>query len=270
MTVDEWLRRASEQLADALVPSARLDAELILAHTLRRPRTWLHAHGDAGLDPRRVDIANARLDLRLDRVPLAYIIGHKEFYGRLFAVSPAVLIPRPESEVLVDRLCALIPPDGTGQLLDVGTGSGAIGVSIGRLRPGLVVTLTDTSTAALAVATRNAAAHGVRVLTRRQDLLRGESGQYDYIVANLPYVDTGWADTSPELRHEPAQALYAGDGGLALIKRLLGQAPSHLAANGRLLLEADPTQHPAIVTAAARRGLAPSWQADYGLELRAA
>ena len=93
-----WLRDAAEQLANALIPSALLDAEIILAHTLRKSRTWLHAHGDEPIDPRQQEIAEARLQLRLERTPVAYIIGHKEFYGRLFKVTPASLIPRPESQ----------------------------------------------------------------------------------------------------------------------------------------------------------------------------
>ena len=93
-----WLRDAAEQLASVGIPSALLDAEIILAHTLRKSRTWLHAHGDETINIRDLEIANARLDLRLDRTPIAYIIGHKEFYSRLFKVTPSVLIPRPESE----------------------------------------------------------------------------------------------------------------------------------------------------------------------------
>ena len=100
-TISFWLKNAAKSLKDAGIPSARLDAELILANTLRKNRTYLHAHLDEEIDPRRVDIANARLDLRLDRVPMAYILGYKEFYGRKFTVSPAVLVPRPESEDMI-------------------------------------------------------------------------------------------------------------------------------------------------------------------------
>src|SRR5690606_464298 len=104
MTIDAWLKQTTNELADAMFESPRLDAEIILAHTLGSSRTWLHAHGDEPLEGRQVEIANSRLDLRLDRVPIAYIIGHKEFYGRPFSVTPQVLIPRPESEQLIDHL----------------------------------------------------------------------------------------------------------------------------------------------------------------------
>ena len=101
MTISTWLKLATKQLKDTGITSARLDAELLLAETLRKPRTYLHAHLDEDIDPRRVDIANARLDLRLERVPLAYILGYKEFFGRKFRVTPAVLVPRPETEDLM-------------------------------------------------------------------------------------------------------------------------------------------------------------------------
>jgi release factor glutamine methyltransferase len=101
MTISTWLKLATKQLKDIGITSARLDAELLLAETLRKPRTYLHAHLNEDIDPRRVDIANARLDLRLERVPLAYILGYKEFFGRKFRVTPAVLVPRPETEDLM-------------------------------------------------------------------------------------------------------------------------------------------------------------------------
>ena len=103
-SIANWLASATDQLRAIGITSARLDAELLLAHTLRKSRTWIHAHGDEMIDSRTKEIANARLDLRLDRVPIAYIIGHKEFYGRLFKVTASVLIPRPESEAVIDSL----------------------------------------------------------------------------------------------------------------------------------------------------------------------
>ena len=109
MNIITWTRRASDTLANALIPSSLLDAELILAETLRKPRTYLHAHPEEEIDPRRVDIADARLSLRLDRVPLAYILGYKEFYGRKFFVSPAVLVPRPESEDMISLFLEMTP-----------------------------------------------------------------------------------------------------------------------------------------------------------------
>ena len=128
MIINDWLRTSVDLLNTKGIPSARLDAELLLSHTLRKNRTWLHAHGDEALDVRAQEIANARLDLRLDRVPIAYIIGHKEFYGRRFAVTTSTLIPRPESEAMIELL-QTIPMKPRSKLVDVGTGSGCLGIT---------------------------------------------------------------------------------------------------------------------------------------------
>jgi release factor glutamine methyltransferase len=244
-----WLTRATRRLEESSILSARLDAELILAHTLHRSRTWLHAHDDTFIDIASLKIADARLQLRAERVPLAYIIGHKEFYGRMFHVTPAVLIPRPESETIISLLDTILTPS-QHKILDVGTGSGCLGITIKLEHPELQVTLSDVSNAALTVATENAAALHADIDAIQSDLLESITETFDVIVANLPYVDPTW-ETSPELIHEPAPALYANDGGLALIKRLIAQATHHLAPRGYLLLEADPCQHQAIITYAA-------------------
>jgi release factor glutamine methyltransferase len=245
--ISSWLKDAAAQLAAIGIDSARLDAELILSHTLRKPRTYLHAHYDEMLSERATEVANARLRLRLDRVPIAYIVGHKEFYGRTFKVTTATLIPRPESEAMIDLLKTLMP--ATASLLDepalnvvdVGTGSGCLGITAKLELPQLSVTLLDISRHALTVAEQNARAHDADVALLRSDLLAQYPLQPDIILANLPYVDPEW-DSSPETMHEPAEALFAGDHGLALIKRLVEQASLRLTANGTLLLEADRSQ----------------------------
>ena len=243
-TISAWLRSASEQLADALIPSARLDAEIILAHTVRKPRTWLHAHGDERLSAREIEIANARLQLRLDRTPIAYIIGHKEFYRRLFKVTPSVLIPRPESEAIITLLKQYGP--STGRLVDVGTGSGCLGITAKLELPELEVTLVDNSRHALAVARENAARLHADVTMQLGNLLNSTYGRFDAIIANLPYVDLSW-DRSPETNYEPTEALFAENGGLALIYKLIEQTASSLANDGWLYLEADPRQHENII-----------------------
>ena len=130
MNISTWLKHATEHLKNAGITSAQLDAELLLANTLRKNRTYLHAHLDEEVDPRRIDIAEARLSLRLDRVPLAYILGKKEFYGREFDVSPSVLVPRPESEEMINMLLKLAPQGNQPRtLIDVGTGSGCLGIT---------------------------------------------------------------------------------------------------------------------------------------------
>ena len=269
MNISEWLIDATKQLKDIGIGSPRLDAELILAETLRKPRTHLHANLETEIDPRRIDIADARLRLRLERVPLAYILGHKEFYGRDFRVTPDVLVPRPESEAIITTMLEISAGDisGNRSLLDVGTGSGCIGITIKLERPDISVTLSDISHSALAVAEKNADILGAKVQVKRQDLLNGQIGRLDYIIANLPYVDRDW-QVSPELQHEPQGALFADNGGLALIYTLLEQTPLHLNDGGWVLLEADPEQHPLIVKAAAKCGLTHETTNDYCLALR--
>lgn len=241
-----WIRDAAEQLAGAGITTAKLDAEIILAHTIRKSRTWIHAHDDETLTSRQVEIANARLLLRLDRVPVAYIIGHKEFYGRRFNVTPSTLIPRPESETCIELLKELLPADAA-TLLDVGTGSGCLGITASLELPQLSVTLSDISHYALTVAKDNAARLNADVETVKSNLLDSIPGSFDCIIANLPYVDTAW-ERSPETDHEPELALFANDDGLALIKELITASKKSLNDNGLLFLEADPCQHEAIVT----------------------
>ena len=268
MDISTWLKNATKQLKDIGITSSRLDAELLLAETLRKPRTFLHAHLDEEIDPRRGDIANARLDLRLERVPLAYILGYKEFFGRKFHVSPAVLVPRPESEDLIELFLKLTESDITAKtVIDVGTGSGSLGITAALERPQFRVILSDISETALKIAAKNASELDAKVAIVRQSLLTGHIEPLDYILANLPYVDRNW-QTSPELRHEPAEALYAENGGLALIMTLIQQAARHLQPDGLLLLEADPEQQQKIITFAKNYGFTHERTSGYALALR--
>lgn len=263
-TIKIWLRDAAEDLAMAGISTALLDAEVILAHTLRKSRTYLHAHGEDSIDQRRLEIANARLDLRKDRVPVAYIIGHKEFYGRTFKVSPSVLIPRPESEALIEALKKYWG-EKPGKLIDVGTGSGCLGITA-KLELPLDITLTDISRHALKIAEENAANLGAAVALQQSNLLDETTGIYDVILANLPYVDKSW-ERSPETNHEPSLALFADNDGLALITRLIDQTGLRLKKYGLLVLEADPAQHMAIIDYAKNRGLTATAVKDYCLVL---
>jgi len=261
-TVDNWLDNATQELTKANIPSARLDAELLLGYMLGVSRTWLIAHGDDSLhatalhhkgSTRRgslIEHGDELLLKRLKRVPIAYITGHKEFYGRDFVVTKDTLIPRPETEALVD---IAKKHKFSGRLLDVGTGSGSLGLTL-ALETDSKLTVSDVSEATLDVARKNAKILGVKPVhfvssDLLQHWLEHEAPKpFDVIASNLPYVDPAWKDTSPELAHEPYTALYAADGGLALIKKLIDQAPRLLVTDGYLLLEADPTQHDAIAT----------------------
>lgn len=233
---------------------------------MRKSRTWLHAHNDDVIDLRSQDIANARLQLRLDRTPIAYIIGHKEFYTRLFKVTPSVLVPRPESESCITLLKQHIPKNAT-TLIDVGTGSGILGITAGLEIPRLSITLSDISRHALNVAEENAVDMKLTVTSIRSDLLASVPGRFDCIVANLPYVDPSW-DRSPETAAEPPLALFADNGGLALIFRLLAQVPSHISPHGICVLEADPEQHVAIIAEAAKYSLQHVATDSYALLLK--
>lgn len=269
MTIAEWVGRAADALKAVGIDSARLDAEIILAHTIRKSRTYLHAYRDEPIAAREQEIADARLRLRLDRTPIAYIIGHKEFYGRLFRVTPATLIPRPESEMLItvlkEKLSAKTAPlveTSSARLVDVGTGSGILGITAKLELPDLDVTLTDISKHALTVANTNARKLGAIVTTVQSDLLTYYPFNPNIILANLPYVDPEWK-RSPETEYEPDVALFAKDHGLYLIKNLIEQAANRLTPDGFLILEADPRQHAAITAFAKKHGFSKNETYDF-------
>lgn len=271
-SIASWVTAATKQLLDAGIVSARLDAELIMSHTIRKGRTYLHAHGEEEIDSRYLDILDTRLALRLDRVPIAYIIGHKDFYGRRFKVTPATLIPRPESETMIDflkeaaRQTHLPLTQPAHRLIDVGTGSGCLGITAKLEIPELDVTLSDTSRHALTVAEENAARLRAAVTTLKSNLLQSYPFQARYILANLPYVSQS-QEVSPETQHEPAAALFAEDDGLLLIFRLLDEAPTHLTSDGILLLEAEPRQHERIIAYAKTRGFTLQRSQDFIVQL---
>ena len=254
VTINQWLIEATALLAQADIPTSRLDAEIILAHTLRKSRTFLHAYDDQKLDPRQLDIADTRLQLRRERTPIAYIIGHKEFYGRLFRVTPATLIPRPESETIITLLKEYAAEHTINEIVDVGTGSGCLGITAKLEFPMAHVSLIDTSRHALKVAENNASQLHADVQCIQGDLLRDYPFTADAILANLPYVDSEW-ERSPETNYEPKEALFADNHGLALIEKLLHQSPARLSLGGSIFLEADETQHSAIMRIGKEVGL---------------
>lgn len=262
MTIKDWLVQAEKRLRDADIPSARLDAELVLSHSLGRNRTWLTAHDDDEVFASESVDAEKLLAEREKRIPLAYLLGYKEFYGRRFIVSPDTLVPRPETETLI----GLVKKHNLhGSVIDVGTGSGCIGLTI-ALETDSEVMLCDVSDAALEIAQKNAAYLDVKnVIFTLSDLLSDIHEKFDLIAANLPYVDRGW-QRSPETDFEPALALFADDSGLQLIKKLIDQAPEHLNPGGHLLLEADPEQHPSIISYAANFDLVEA--VDYAVLLK--
>lgn len=270
--IKDWLADATRRLTSAGIPNAHLDAEVILAYTLREDRTYLHAHAEKIIDAQLCELANSRLDLRLDRVPIAYIIGYKEFYGRQFMVTPATLIPRPESETIIDVLSDILGKIPGYQnlrfkLIDVGTGSGILGITAKLEFPDLNVTLSDISNHALKVARKNAKRLSAKVTVMQGDLLQKYALKPDIIIANLPYVNRTW-QRSPETEHEPALALFAENDGKATIEKLITQASSSLAPDGYLILEADPSQHDSLIEFAVNQSFEPIQITGYVVALQ--
>jgi release factor glutamine methyltransferase len=241
-TIAETVKSAAHRL-DPHSESPRLDAELLLARILGLPRSELIARGDepvAFSDERALATLIAK---RADGVPIAYLTGIREFWSLPLKVSPAVLVPRPETEILVEHALALLPADAVCSVLDLGTGSGAIALSLAHERPRWSITGVDISPAALEVAAHNSKdlklAHVQWRLGHWFDVLPGE--RFHLIVANPPYL----AATDPALkalRAEPAAALIAGATGLEALRTIIAQAPQHLYTGGWLALEHGITQ----------------------------
>ena len=260
MNVASWLKLATKDLD-------RLDAELILAYALCSDRTFLYAHPEQPLSAAQLNLANSLLAQRRQHVPLAYLLGHKEFYGRNFLVNPSVLIPRPETEAIIEFAKKQHP----SSIIDVGTGSGCIAVTLALELPHARLDVTDISTSALNVAQANARNYHVldRIRFFEADLFPENTPRYDLIAANLPYVDKTWPWNSPELDFEPPEALYSENAGLADIKRLIVKARHHLVTSGILLIESDTKQQPAILNFAQEHRFRVCQVSDYVLCLRA-
>lgn len=253
LSIADFLAISTKTLSKAGIASARLDSELILAHVLRRSREWLLAHDATALTQSQQRQARQSLLQRTQRRPIAYLTGRRDFYGHSFLVNEQVLVPRPESEVILAILDELAQDHHLRTVLDVGTGSGCLAISVKLTHPDLAVSACDISKSALLVARRNAARllpSGQQIKFYQSDLLSGlpVSSRFDLIVANLPYLSPGQDGLSPELAYEPAIALYANDDGLSLIKRLIATAPARLTPDGYLLLEMDTDQIETVVS----------------------
>lgn len=252
--VDEWLRTAEMRLQATNIPSARLDAMLLLSDALQKSKSWILAHGEEVVPRQVLDELEQKLQRRLKREPMAYIRGYQEFYGHNFHVNQQTLIPRPETEVLVDELQSIAIKNGD-ILVDVGTGSGCIAITAKLEHPELKVYALDISEPALAVAKQNATRLQANIAFRQTDLLQTTTlpQPISIITANLPYVDRRW-QISPEVSFEPPLALFASTNGLSLILKLLAQSAKLLRPKGHLLLEADPRQHADIAHSALNLG----------------
>ncbi len=243
LTLLEVLRRAAGYLESHGSTSPRLDAEILLAHALGVRRLDLYLQFDRPLVDSELAAYRQLCAARGRGQPVAYLVGRREFMKLEFGVTPDVLVPNPDTEVLVERAVAWARPRGEVRVADVGTGSGCIAVAVATYVPEATVWASDIDARALAVAERNVRAHGLegRVHLVRGDLLEPLPGQFDLICANLPYVAEG-TPLPPEVLAQPRQALFAPDRGTALVRRLLAQAPARLAARGAVLVEIDPGQ----------------------------
>jgi release factor glutamine methyltransferase len=239
MTMSED-HRLDALLRDAGARIDPVDAQWLLVHALGKPRSWLYAHGDDVADAALVARFEALVARRVVGEPVAYLTGRRGFWSLDLTVTPATLIPRVETELLVELALARLPRDREPRIADLGTGSGAIALALAHERPRARVVATDASDAALAVARDNAIALGIdNIDFRRGDWLAALSGErFDLIASNPPYI----ASDDPhlgvgDLRHEPAAALASGCDGLDAIRMIVRDAPAHLVTDGWLLLE---------------------------------
>jgi release factor glutamine methyltransferase len=242
--------------------SPRLESDLLVCHALKLKRVELYTKFDQPLTPSELALVRTLVERRRKHEPIAYITGKREFYGRSFAVNPAVLIPRPETELVVEIVLETIvsaQPELTYRVLDLGTGSGAIAITLACERKDFAITAVDISESALQVATQNVDSHQV---TDRVTLLKGslfeplDATRYAVIVSNPPYIPTGeLAGLMPDVReHEPSLALDGGADGLTLLRHILQSGLAHIEPDGLLVLEFALGQGPALLSLAEQAG----------------
>ena len=259
-TVADRLAAARARLAAAGLPpeEARFDAEVLVRHVLGWDRAALLAHGRDSERPGFADAVDQLLDRRAKREPVAQIVGHREFWGLDFELTRDVLVPRPETELIVEEALAFAKDHRLRQVIDVGTGSGCLAVAIASELPDVRMTAIDVSLPAIEVARRNAAVHGVdgRIEFHLGDVLEDVDGPADLIVSNPPYVPEHMAaQLAPEvIEYEPHAALFGGETGLEIIAALFQQASARLAADGRLVVEFGFDQRGAVERLAAAHG----------------
>jgi len=244
--LDHVVRQAAARLAG---PDARHEAEILLLHALGRDRAWLFAHGTELMPDDQADAFEALLHRREAGEPVAYLIGRRGFWTLDLRVTPDTLIPRAETERLVELALERLPPARRARIVDLGTGSGAIALAVASERPQAEVIATDLSAAALAVAQDNARTHGIANVAFRPGRwyvpLQGE--RFDLIASNPPYIADGDPHLSQgDLRHEPASALSSGAYGLDDIDEIIAGASTHLHPRGWLLIEHGHDQGPAV------------------------
>jgi release factor glutamine methyltransferase len=250
----EVLKLASEHLGKHGSESARLDAEILLARALGLRRLDLYLQFDRPLSETELSVYRAQVARRAHGEPVAYVVGHKEFMGLDFEVTPAVLVPNPDTEVLVQLAVAWAREAGRPlRVADVGTGSGCIAVAVAHYARDVEVWAGDLSSQALEVAARNVATHSLeqRIHLACGDLMEPLPGTFDLVCANLPYLGIGSA-LPADVVSQPSVALYADGDGAELVMRLLETAPALLNPGGRVLVEVDPSILSSVIQVAQR------------------
>jgi release factor glutamine methyltransferase len=245
----EVLRGTERYLADRGVESPRLNAEHLLAHALGLKRMELYLQFDRPLTEAERAPLRDLVKRRGTREPLQHVLGTAEFHGRTFTCDKRALVPRPETEQLVELALGMTKDKPAATLLDTGTGSGVIALTLALELPSAILHATDLSPDALALAAENTARHALtdRIVFHQADLLPPDDVRFDLIIANLPYIPAeDIASLSPEVRHDPSSALDGGADGLDLIRRLIETAPGRLAHGGALLLEIGLGQADAV------------------------
>lgn len=259
--LDQALQSAAQKLR-AVSENPNLDAQVLLSHVLNRERSWLLAYPEVQLDERVIQEFDRLVARAAEGQALPYLIGERWFYGRSFSVEPAVLIPRPETELLVETALDYLRanPDRR-RAVDIGTGSGCIAVTLCAEVPDLQMVAIDWSHQAVRIARRNAERYGVEHLVNFMmgDLLTAISGAFDLICANLPYIPSDRLSSLEVAKHEPHIALDGGGDGLIFISRLLQDAGRCLAPGGCLILEIDESQGDRVIELMKR--LHPDWPA---------
>ncbi|MAK90503.1 MAG: protein-(glutamine-N5) methyltransferase, release factor-specific [Oleibacter sp.] len=257
MQIEHWLRSATEQL-QASSESARLDSECLLAHVLGQNRTWLYTWSDRGLTAEQLSAADALLQRRMAGEPVAYLCGQRDFWSLTLDVNPSTLIPRGDTETLIEWALEL-PLLATANVLDLGTGTGAIALALASEQPSWHVQGVDFQAEAVALARTNAAKNNLSRVTFEQSdwfsALAVGAGRFDLIVSNPPYIDGADEHLQQgDVRFEPRSALVAEEQGLADLRLIIEQAPDYLADDGWLLLEHGWQQADAVCELLRQRG----------------